>query len=154
MSESGNVVPLRPATRPLGPMVETGEDLRALLQGWGDVKMKLRQAERLLYQEHLDHLCIRKSDVVRIFGDDGSARARVNRKIQPPCASAESNRPSRGLLASALRAVAVGRDRPEYGPITTDRALRRPEAFEAKTGALLPATGYRKGTVASLPVAS
>src|SRR6266542_4295239 len=43
--------------------------------------------------------------------------------------STESNRRARGLFPSALRAVAVGCDRPEYGPITTNRALRRPEAF-------------------------
>src|SRR5206468_6720449 len=49
-----------------------------------------------------------------------SAHTRVDRKIQPPRASAEDNRSNRGLLPSALRAVAVGRDRPEYGPITTD----------------------------------
>jgi hypothetical protein len=34
-----------------------------------------------------------------------------------------------GLSFSALRAVAVGCDRPEYGPITTDRALHLPEGF-------------------------
>ena len=39
-----------------------------------------------------------------------------------------------GLLPSALRAVAVGCDRPEYGPITTDRGFRLPEAFVAETG--------------------
>jgi hypothetical protein len=32
--------------------------------------------------------------------------------------------------------VALDFDRPQYGPITTDRALRRPEAFEARTEGL------------------
>src|SRR5207249_516299 len=38
--------------------------------------------------------------------------------------SAEHNRPAPRVVAPALRAVAVVCDRPEYGPITNDRAFR------------------------------
>jgi hypothetical protein len=45
-----------------------------------------------------------------------------------------------------LRALAVGCDRPEYGPITTDRAVRPPEAFVAKTEADLTTRNWVAGS--------
>jgi hypothetical protein len=54
-----------------------------------------------------------------------SIRTRVDRRPAATARSAEATALGAGLLLSALRAIAVGRDHPEYGPITTDRALRR-----------------------------
>ncbi len=54
---------------------------------------------------------------IRTRTDGNQAQSRV---------SAEHNRPTRVGYRLPLRAVAVGMDRPEYGPIHTDRVFRIP----------------------------